>query len=432
MIRAMHRRLALLNICVIGAILCLAAGAALLVTERQLTARESAAFAQQLDSLAQQIRMQKSISITELAKIEAGQRMILSILDNERPIAFKGAWNPVTPRDALIEAATAQAEGGDLRLDRDSMRDGARYIGQRYGGYGERYLVGVVCVRDYRDMQAVVALQDMRAQDAQRISLRWMYAGIVAGALLLLSVFGWFFTGWTLRPIETAHRKQNEFIAAASHEIRTPLSVMQTGIDALKERAPDEERFIAQIQGEANRIAALTGDMLLLTALRLPQKAGAGAEGPVEARGMIREAAHAYEAMARAKGIELRVSLSEAMLPIVCGDASLLARALNALIDNAIEYAPAGGHVELAASHGDDMVCLRVRDDGPGIAPEHRDRIFERFYRLDHSRDSRTHSGLGLSIAREIVQAHGGKLIYHALKPHGSEFVIRLPGMKKQ
>ena len=90
-------------------------------------------------------------------------------------------------------------------------------------------------------------------------------------------------------------------------------------------------------------------------------------------------------------------------------------------------YTPAGGHITVEASLQSRNVIIAVLDDGPGVAPEHQSRIFDRFYRADKNRTDRAHSGLGLSIAKKVVNDHGGKLTYKTAMPHGSVFSIILP-----
>jgi signal transduction histidine kinase len=96
-------------------------------------------------------------------------------------------------------------------------------------------------------------------------------------------------------------------------------------------------------------------------------------------------------------------------------------------VDNAICYIQEGGHVTISAARAARRIEISVEDDGPGIAPEHRTHIFERFYRIDQSRSDRRHSGLGLSIAREIAELHGGGLSFSPATPRGSRFEISLP-----
>ena len=105
----------------------------------------------------------------------------------------------------------------------------------------------------------------------------------------------------------------------------------------------------------------------------------------------------------------------------------MLQKALNILVDNAVCYTPAGGHITVEASLQSRNVIIAVQDDGPGVPPEHQSRIFDRFYRADKNRTDRTHSGLGLSIAREVIDDHGGELTYKTAEPHGSVFSITLP-----
>ena len=105
----------------------------------------------------------------------------------------------------------------------------------------------------------------------------------------------------------------------------------------------------------------------------------------------------------------------------------MLQKALNILVDNAVCYTPAGGHVTVEASLQSRNVIIAVQDDGPGVAPEHQSRIFDRFYRADKNRTDRTHSGLGLSVAKKVIDDHGGELTYKAATPHGSVLSIILP-----
>ena len=110
------------------------------------------------------------------------------------------------------------------------------------------------------------------------------------------------------------------------------------------------------------------------------------------------------------------------------GDAAALQRAYRNLVENAVKYTPAGGKVELALTREDGAARLSVRDTGPGIAPADAERIFQPFVRLDAARGRETGgAGLGLTIARSIVEAHGGTLSLESAPGAGSEFTIRIP-----
>ena len=130
--------------------------------------------------------------------------------------------------------------------------------------------------------------------------------------------------------------------------------------------------------------------------------------------------------LAQPAGVSVRVEASE---PVpVEGDAAALQRAYRNLVENAVKYTPAGGKVELALTRQDGAARLSVRDTGPGIAPADAERIFQPFVRLDAARGRETGgAGLGLTIARSIVEAHGGTLSLESAPGAGSEFTIRIP-----
>jgi signal transduction histidine kinase len=392
------------------------------VSERQLTLREQAAFLARLDGLAQDVRMERSVNNAQLAKSETTDHLLLSIYDNGQPMSFRGGWQPVTPRVELLDEAKRAAERAGVSIG-DGSTD-ARYAGELRGGRGERYLAAVQTIGGYRNQRAVVMLMDMRDQDAQRASQRWLFAGITLFAIAAMSVFGWRFTARAVRPIAQAHAQQNAFVAAASHELRTPLQIMQTSLDALNGDPDDPSRFIRAMQRELNRMSRLSEDLTMLANARGEMDS---LFGPVELTELANEAMRDHMAAAEEKQIELRLIAPETPPPPVEGDPLLLRRAINVLIDNAVCYTQRGGRIEVSIGIEQKQLLFCIQDDGPGIASEHQPHIFERFYRADQSRSDRAHSGLGLSIAKEIVERHGGQLSYENAKPRGSRFTIRLP-----
>lgn len=360
--------------------------------------------------------MDRVLQITALAKIEVAGKYVLTVYDNGQPISFRGGWKPLTPRDELIARALAAAkEAGTSQ----------RWDGLLRGDAGERYMAAVQHISGYRTSQSVVLLKDMRAEDAQRGRQRMLFAGIAALALALLSGFGWLFTARAVAPIRAAHEQQNAFLAAASHELRTPLQVMQANVDALMKNPPDPARFASPMRAEIGHMAKLTENLLILTSAK--GDALRGRFGPVELDELAAEATASLKPSAALRGIELAFDPPASPPPPIAGDGPLLARALHVLIDNAICYTEPGGHVRIWIERAARQVVVVVEDDGPGVSPEHAGHIFERFYRAERSRKDREHSGLGLSIAREIAEQHGGSVRYRAVLPRGSQFALALP-----
>lgn len=210
-----------------------------------------------------------------------------------------------------------------------------------------------------------------------------------------------------LGEVAEASRRQERFLADAAHQLRTPLAGLQAHAEiALAQPVPPECRAeLERVRAATVRTARLANQLLALA--RAEARAGAP-ELPARTvlRQLVEEGANEWVRRALARGIDLGFELEDAA---VQGDPFLLREALANLVDNALEYAPAGGRVTVrVARRPGSEVALEVEDDGPGIPPAERDRVFERFYRVPGT--GGTGSGLGLAIVREIVQKQGARL----------------------
>ena len=413
MIHTLRRKLALLLIAVIATVIICTTAAALVVSERQFNSNERARLDVQVSQLVQDVRMNGIIQAPQLSKLEVANGLVISIMEEGVPIPFRGGWQPRTDREALISCALASAP-----------EVSENWEGTIAGEHGERYLAAIRQINKYRKVRTVIVLQDMKKADSQQLTQRLIYAGIAVMALILSAFFCWQFTGWVTNPIKEAHEKQNQFVSAASHDLRSPLQVMRTNTEALKLNPPNATFFIDQILNEVSHMSRLSEDLLALTAVP-DQSMLVG--NPVEVAEITRNAIEYYSAAADKKEIKLSLNSSIASLPLLEGNEAMLQRAVNILVDNAICYTPQGGHVIVSTSLQGRNIVISVQDDGLGIAPEHQARIFERFYRVEQSRTDREHSGLGLSIAKQILAYHDGQLAYKPVKPHGSIFCMILP-----
>jgi heavy metal sensor kinase len=227
-----------------------------------------------------------------------------------------------------------------------------------------------------------------------------------------------------LSRLEEAFRRERQFTADASHELRTPLAGIQTILQVTRgqRRSPEAyERALDDLGQEANRLQMLIEKLLLLARTDgEPQQP----EARVDLSLLLADTLDSMRSLAEAKGLTLDGELSEGLC--VLGDRDSLVRLFANLIDNALKYTPQGGIRVQAQAGGDGRATVAVADTGIGIAPEHHDRIFERFYRVDASRTSRG-AGLGLSIAQEIARAHGGAVTVQSAPGEGSTFTVDLP-----
>ena len=210
-----------------------------------------------------------------------------------------------------------------------------------------------------------------------------------------------------------------------AHDLRTPLARLRMRAESALREGTDAEtmrRALVQCVEETDRVAST------LTAIMDISEAETGAlvlrREPVDVGDLLRETAELYEGVAEEKGVDLAVDAPAGLR--VTADRVRLRQALANLVDNAVKYTPEGGHVRLSARAEDGRVVIECADDGPGIPPEDRPRIWERLYRGDQSRSEKG-LGLGLSLVRAIAHAHGGEATVEPAPGGGSVFRVSLP-----
>ncbi len=264
------------------------------------------------------------------------------------------------------------------------------------------------------------------AEAAERIAKGAYAARVPATGSDEIAVLGGAFNEMATA-LESAERKRRELLTDVAHELRTPLATVEGYLEGLVDGVvPADRETWSLLQAETGRLRRLVDDLAKVSRAeerqldlhRTPSKPGlliAAAE---------QTAAPAYAA----KGVVLKTKLDR-RLPSVYVDPDRIAEVLTNLLDNALRHTPTGGRVEVAATGHGEQVALIVADTGEGIAPEHLERVFERFFRADPAR-ARTAggSGIGLAIARAIVEAHGGRVRAESEGPGlGARFVITLP-----
>lgn len=227
-----------------------------------------------------------------------------------------------------------------------------------------------------------------------------------------------------LRRLESV---RSDFVANVSHELRTPVTNVRGYAETLLESfqlEPQARGFVQVIQRNATRLGSIIEDLLLLASLE-------GAESappmePVPLHAVLHGCMEQHTPVAAAKRIKVECH-SEPGLTVL-GSAGLLGQAVGNLLENALKYSPEGTRVQIHAQAQGDEAVVEVRDQGPGVPPQHLPRIFERFYRVDkaRSRDSGG-TGLGLSIVKHVAQTHGGSVEVESRSGVGSVFRIRLP-----
>ena len=251
-------------------------------------------------------------------------------------------------------------------------------------------------------------------------------------AVLLFALacyFGYWLAGRNIQPISEMYGRQMQFTADASHEMRTPLAVMALATQGLKE--DEESRYsdfakesIEMLQNETQRMSRLTENLMALA--RGDEGNAPAPMQMVNITELCARVGQQLKLLAQEKGIALRTHVDDSLE--LLGDETALNRLLIILLDNAIKYSPAATNIDFIVTKSKNNVLFVVQDEGCGISDEDKEKVFDRFYRVDKARSrSQGGLGLGLSLAWEIVHQHRGEIKILDNKPCGTIMQVLLP-----
>jgi two-component system phosphate regulon sensor histidine kinase PhoR len=327
---------------------------------------------------------------------------------------------------AMEDGLLAVDHRGSVLIANDIL---ARSLGLRE--FAGRHYLEVIRQRDVTELiEDVLRSGERRTDEVALPHLRKVYAlaavpfpgieGAPHGAVLT------FHDVTERRRVDQVRR---DFVANASHELRTPLTSIRGFVEALEDGAMDDpatgQRFLGKIRTHADRMAALVADLLELSRLEAGQRPMESA--PMSAIEVAAEVVTSLSQLAREH--EVTVDAVDQGAPPVMSDADAVRRILENLVENAIKYTGRGGRVRVVSRPGrDGGAAVEVSDNGPGIAPEHLPRIFERFYRVDKARSREIGgTGLGLAIVRHLTESLSGRVSVDSAPGRGTRFVLELP-----
>ncbi len=247
------------------------------------------------------------------------------------------------------------------------------------------------------------------------------------GALGLAAFGGLYMAGRAVRPVRDSFDKQRAFVADASHELKTPLTLIRADTEVVLYRGrvdPDDRKLIEHVLAEIDKMNAVLSDLLLVA--RLDAGKLEVSTEPFDLSVVLSESVERFGLRISGKGVDLEVRMAD-RLP-VRGDPKRTGQIFAVLLDNAVRFTPSGGRITMDGQLHDGWVEVSVRDTGPGIAPEHLPRIFDRFYRAEEARTRKSGgTGLGLAIARDLARAQKGDLQAENVKGGGTVFRLVLP-----
>jgi two-component system sensor histidine kinase CiaH len=342
-----------------------------------------------------------------------------------------GYFYALVDRDGDLLAGTARIDPDGLASQEaiEKALDGDPTFDNTDSSTGESLRVYVVPIEDPQRLGVV--LQVGRSIEPEKETLRnliFILGGGGAAGLALALVAGFFLAGRALRPIGAAMDRQRAFVADASHELRTPLSLIRANAELLqrhpRKTVQTNMPALNDIIRETDGLSTLVSQMLTLT------KADAGttpfAFTEVALHDLVEDVGKQVKVLTDKKELQLDVRVDGPVR--VQGDEMRLRELLLILLDNAIKFTDAAGTVKMTLEADGGKAVLRVRDSGSGIPPEALPHVFDRFYRADKAR-SQTEggAGLGLAIAKWIVEAHRGSIRVDSSPGTGTTFTVELP-----
>ena len=269
-----------------------------------------------------------------------------------------------------------------------------------------------------------IAFLDISSQQTSLVRLAqvsFLVAVVSLGAFLVISIH---LARWAVRPVEQAWQQQRQFVSDASHELKTPLTVIMSNAQMLEESQLDEEnrRFTRNISLMSSHMRKVVESLLELA--RVDNAQGKKCFAPLDFSQLVEEAVLPFEPMFFERGLTLSCQITPNVQ--VNGSASYLRQAVEVLLDNAFKYGADGKVILQLRRHGRNACQLRLTTAGEPIPAEQAKKLFDRFYRIDPARSRDGSLGLGLAIAKGVVEDHRGRIFVES-GAFGNCFIIQLP-----
>lgn len=339
------------------------------------------------------------------------------VVDEQNQWVFDSSFGTLSRE--WIDQAIEQTDG---REDGKVVLEGRQFLFSRIPAYAK-----VDSTSEDADIEqfSQIAFLDITAS---RQSLLELLAAIVGiGILTLLAMLGIsvLFAKRAVAPIEQSYHKQKQFVQDASHELKTPLASIRANLEALQanqqETIQSQQKWLDHISHETRRMSKLVTDLLELA--RADQTEQTVTMEPICLSNLLEHTLLSVETVLYEKGISLQQQIEADVS--VSGNPDKVEQVIQILLDNAGKYTNPGGIIEVCLHRQRKQAVLTVSNTGEGIAPEHIDKIFDRFYRTDDSRKHTGSYGLGLSIAKSLVEQMGATLSVSSVPNQKTTFTIR-------
>lgn len=423
MFKKLHIQMTLFSTFITGLILFLMTAVCLFIAESGTRQNSYSAFTSNIQSCITHLESQEVISHQWLSQAKSSYGIQMQIKDNQTPLFYDSLHDTEKYKDSFEQAEVISKDIYALDLNNPSS---VTALTKSALFSMDGYYAATAMIPKTSGALSVVFLYPLNDLNHQIMMMRISFGAAVLFAVVALAVFSWFFTRKLIIPLEISRQKQTEFIASASHELRSPLAVIRSGLSALEQADPQEAaHFFTVIQKESDRMARLVNDMLSLA--NADNHSWQICMAPCELDTLLLETYEKYDPAAHEKKLKLKIHLPDDPIPSCTCDSSRISQVLSIFLDNALSYVPPQGTIILSLKKEDQYFILSVSDNGPGISDNAKASVFQRFYREDISRNDKQHFGLGLSIAKEIVNLHHGKIQVSDTPGGGATFLVYLP-----
>lgn len=273
-----------------------------------------------------------------------------------------------------------------------------------------------------------IVLLNISSEESLKIKLIQIFILVGFISLVFLLIISIFLTNKSIEPIKETFNKQKQFIADASHELKTPLTIIKTNTSLLLSNPEDtiknQSKWIKYIESQSDRMSELVNEMLSLAKLDVEENKLIVSD--INLSNIIENMLLTFDAIIFENKITLDTNINKNIM--IKGNSDSIKKLFSILMDNAVKYTRNGGSISVNLITDKNKAKLIIKNSGDGIPKDKLDKIFERFYRADDSRDRETGGyGLGLSIAKSIVEQHKGKIYASSNLYKDSTFTVELP-----
>ena len=427
MIRKFHFQLTAFATIVTTFILIIVSAVSLKISEEHMRYADSYSLQNNFTAILTYLEEQTIISHKWLSITEANYNFYIKLDDNGQALLFDSLQENAAKSRAASTAIVIAKEAYNFSTTlTNPLSTLSKTISFPFStAENEKYHAFIAVIPKHEGSLNVTILHSYDFIEQQILRQRTAFGIAIAGSFVLLCVFFYFLIDFLLKPIKKNREEQTRFIASASHELRSPLTVILSSLSAM-EHATNEQRmyFSHTIKSESERMSLLVDDLLTLS--QTERMMWNTHFAPAELDTLLLRSYEKFETLAQEKQRTFSILLPDTPLPSCICDEFRIEQLLTILIDNAFSYTRENDTISLKLQYKNTYAYIEVSDTGIGITDDDKPHIFERFYRSDKSRGDKSHFGLGLSIAAEIIALHKGRIRVYDTDGGGSTFQVRL------